>query len=41
MLGGGDLNDPLPRLGGGVVALAYVVGFAALGFLFTTRRDVT
>jgi ABC-2 type transport system permease protein len=41
MLGGGDLDDPLPRLAGGTVALAYVIGFAVLGFFVTTRRDVT
>jgi ABC-2 type transport system permease protein len=41
MLGGADLDDPLPRLVGGAVALAYVAGFAAVGFLVTTRRDVT
>jgi hypothetical protein len=41
MLGGSDLDDPLPRLLGGAVALSYVVGIAAVGYAVTLRRDVT
>jgi ABC-2 type transport system permease protein len=41
MLGGSDLDDPLPRLLGGAVALGYVLGIAAAGYAVTLRRDVT
>jgi ABC-type transport system involved in multi-copper enzyme maturation permease subunit len=41
LVGSADVEDPLPRLLGGAVALAYVVGFAALAYWATTRRDVT
>jgi ABC-2 type transport system permease protein len=39
---GADVGDDAPqRLVAGLVALAYVVGTAALAFAITTRRDIT
>lgn len=41
LIGGSEVDIPLPRLVAGLVALAYVAGTAALAYVVTTKRDIT